>query len=115
MENNKSIDRSVQQKNLYKALVDTYESEKDILITYGDTVTLKRCRDDEDEDEEPSARSIRGPESTQAKELIHADEDLEEPAHQEFNTRFTEDQPVDETTKHPDLFQKPTHNLNSRP
>ncbi|GJS39244.1 hypothetical protein Tco_0564287 [Tanacetum coccineum] len=55
MENNKSNDRSVQQKNLYKALVDAYEADKGILDTYGDTVTLKRRRDDEDEDEEPSA------------------------------------------------------------
>ncbi|GJX65569.1 hypothetical protein Tco_0299912 [Tanacetum coccineum] len=55
MENNKSNDRSVQQKNLYKALVDAYEADKGILDTYGDTVTLKRRRDDEDEDKEPSA------------------------------------------------------------
>ncbi|GKB50626.1 hypothetical protein Tco_0901379 [Tanacetum coccineum] len=75
MKNNKSIDRSVPQKNLYKALVDAYESDKDILASYGDTVTLKRRRDDEDEDEEPSAGSNRGskrrragkePESTSA-------------------------------------------------
>ncbi|GKB87727.1 hypothetical protein Tco_0959999 [Tanacetum coccineum] len=46
--------------------------------------------------------------SAQAEEPIHADEDLEEPAHQEFDTGFTEDQPVDETTQHPDWFQKPT-------
>ncbi|GKC17971.1 hypothetical protein Tco_1014753 [Tanacetum coccineum] len=46
--------------------------------------------------------------SAQAEEPIHADEDLEEPTHQEFNTGFTEDQPVDETTQHPDWFQKPT-------
>ncbi|GJZ94888.1 hypothetical protein Tco_0667091 [Tanacetum coccineum] len=44
----------------------------------------------------------------QAEEPIHADKDLEEPAHQEFDTGFTEDQPVDETTQHPDWFQKPT-------
>ncbi|GJU66612.1 hypothetical protein Tco_1252871 [Tanacetum coccineum] len=146
MENNKSIDRSIQQKTLYKALVDAYETDKDILETYGDTVTFKRRRDDEDEDEEPSAGSNWGskrrragkePKSTsapkektskssgktkegskshhtstgksaQAEEPIHADEDLEEPAHQEFDTGFTEDQPVDETTQHPDWFQRPT-------
>ncbi|GJR39372.1 hypothetical protein Tco_1215056 [Tanacetum coccineum] len=122
------------------SLVDAYETEKDILETYGDIVTFKRHRDDEDEDEEPSARSNRGsmrrragkePESTsapkekpskstdkykegskshytstgkfaQVEELMHADEDLEEPAHQEFDIGFTEDQPVDETTQHPD-------------
>ncbi|GJX00418.1 hypothetical protein Tco_0184331 [Tanacetum coccineum] len=146
MENNKSIDRSIQQKTLYNALVDAYETDKDILETYGDTVTFKRRRDDEDEDEEPSAGSNRGskrrragkePESTsapkektskstdkskegskyhhtstsksaQAEEPIHAHEDLEEPVHQEFNTGFTEDQPVDVATHHPDWFQIPT-------
>ncbi|GKE66284.1 hypothetical protein Tco_1520445 [Tanacetum coccineum] len=75
MENNKSIDISVPQKNLYKALVDAYEYDKYILASYGDIVTLKRRRDDEDEDEEPSAGSNRGskgrragkePESTSA-------------------------------------------------
>ncbi|GJZ92339.1 hypothetical protein Tco_0664404 [Tanacetum coccineum] len=146
MENNKSIDRSVQQKTLYKALVDAYETDKDILATYGDTITFKRHRDDKDEDEEPSARSNRGskrrrdgkePESTSAPkektskstgkskegskshqkstgesaqvvEPIYIVKDLEEPAHQEFDTGFTEDQHVDETTQLPDWFQKPT-------
>ncbi|GJW01829.1 hypothetical protein Tco_1557080 [Tanacetum coccineum] len=42
--------------------------------------------------------------SAQAEEPIHADEDLEEPIHQKFNTGFTEDQPVDETTQHHDWF-----------
>ncbi|GJX33887.1 hypothetical protein Tco_0245444 [Tanacetum coccineum] len=36
--------------------------------------------------------------SAQAEEPIHAGEYIEEPAHQEFDTGFTEDQPVDETT-----------------
>nr|GEU84328.1 hypothetical protein [Tanacetum cinerariifolium] len=55
IESNKSIHRSDQQKTLCKALVDAYETDKVILETYGDTVTFKRCRDDEDIDEEPSA------------------------------------------------------------
>nr|GEU94577.1 hypothetical protein [Tanacetum cinerariifolium] len=60
MESNKSIHIFDEQKNLYKALVDAYECDKLILDTYGDTVTLKRHRDDEDKDEEPSAGSNRG-------------------------------------------------------
>ncbi|GKB56422.1 hypothetical protein Tco_0912608 [Tanacetum coccineum] len=59
MESNKSIHRSNEQKNLYKALVEAYESDKLILDTYGDTVSFKRRRDDEDKDEEPSAGSNR--------------------------------------------------------
>nr|GEY81114.1 hypothetical protein [Tanacetum cinerariifolium] len=61
MEGNKSIQRSDAQRNLYKALVDAYESDKIILDTYEETVTLKRRRDDdEDKDEEPSAGPDRG-------------------------------------------------------
>ncbi|GJW24200.1 hypothetical protein Tco_0038011 [Tanacetum coccineum] len=37
MESNKSIHKSDEQKNLYKALVDAYESNKLILDSYGDT------------------------------------------------------------------------------
>nr|GFB25355.1 hypothetical protein [Tanacetum cinerariifolium] len=47
--------------NLYKSLVKAYESDKIILDTYGDTVTLKRHHDDDvDRDEEPSGGSDRG-------------------------------------------------------
>nr|GEX82068.1 hypothetical protein [Tanacetum cinerariifolium] len=60
IESNKSIHRADKQRNLYKALVDAYECDKIILDTYEDTVTLKRCHDDADKDEEPSARLDRG-------------------------------------------------------
>nr|GEX88976.1 hypothetical protein [Tanacetum cinerariifolium] len=61
MEGNKSIHRSNEQRNLYKALVESYESDKIILDTYEETVTLKRHRDDDaDKDEEPSVGSDRG-------------------------------------------------------
>nr|GFA16236.1 hypothetical protein [Tanacetum cinerariifolium] len=61
MKGNNSIHKSDEQRNLYKALVEAYESDKIILDTYGDIVTLKRRRnDDADKDEEPSAGSDRG-------------------------------------------------------
>nr|GFA22895.1 hypothetical protein [Tanacetum cinerariifolium] len=61
IEGNNSIQHSNEQRNLYKALVDAYESDKIILDTYGETVTLKRkWDDDEDKDEEPSVRPDRG-------------------------------------------------------
>ncbi|GKF86576.1 hypothetical protein Tco_0254403, partial [Tanacetum coccineum] len=75
MESNKSIHKSDEQKNLYKALVDAYKSDKLILDTYGETVSFKICQDEEDKDEEPSDGSNRGskrrrtgkePESTSA-------------------------------------------------
>ncbi|GJX69874.1 hypothetical protein Tco_0307045 [Tanacetum coccineum] len=75
MESSKSIHRSNEQKNLYKALVDAYESDKLILDTYGETVSFKRRQDEEDKKEEPFAGSNQGskrrraekePESTSA-------------------------------------------------
>nr|GEZ13383.1 hypothetical protein [Tanacetum cinerariifolium] len=61
MKGNKSIQRLDKQRNLYKALVEAYKSDKIILDTYGETVTLKRRRDDDaDKDEEPSAGPDRG-------------------------------------------------------
>nr|GEX40983.1 retrovirus-related Pol polyprotein from transposon TNT 1-94 [Tanacetum cinerariifolium] len=41
MEGNKSIQRSDEQRNLYKALVEAYEADKIILDTYGERVILK--------------------------------------------------------------------------
>nr|GEX82764.1 hypothetical protein [Tanacetum cinerariifolium] len=118
--------------NLYKALVDAYECDKIILDTYGDIVTLKRCRDDANKDEEPSAGSDRGSkrrregkelestsalkekaskttvkytkgskshqkttsESAPADEPMQTTQDMEEPSHQEFETRAADDQPI---------------------
>nr|GFA53953.1 hypothetical protein [Tanacetum cinerariifolium] len=61
MEGNKSIQRSDEQRNLYKALVDAYKADKTILESYGGTAILKRrCGDDDDDQEGPSAGSDRG-------------------------------------------------------
>nr|GEX16734.1 hypothetical protein [Tanacetum cinerariifolium] len=60
MEANKSINRSDTQKNLFNALVESYNSEKDITTSYGDVDLLKRGRDDQNKDEDPSAGSDRG-------------------------------------------------------
>nr|GEY90646.1 hypothetical protein [Tanacetum cinerariifolium] len=51
METNKSINKSDIQKKLYNALVEAYNSDKDIITSYGDVVTLKSERDDQDKDE----------------------------------------------------------------
>ncbi|GJV25558.1 hypothetical protein Tco_1378253 [Tanacetum coccineum] len=57
---NKSMNRSGIQKNLYNTLIESYNSDKDLFASYGGVVTLKRGRDDQDKDEEPFAGSNRG-------------------------------------------------------
>nr|GFC77208.1 hypothetical protein [Tanacetum cinerariifolium] len=66
------------QKNLYNLLVESYISDKDIIPSYGDVVTLKRDRDYHDKDEDTSARSNQrskrkrlGKEAESLKELTH--------------------------------------------
>ncbi|GJZ51463.1 hypothetical protein Tco_0605978, partial [Tanacetum coccineum] len=115
IESNKSIHRFDEQKNLYKALVDAYESDKLILDTYGDTVLFKRRRDDEDKDEEPSdgsnwgskrRRAGKEPESTSAPK----EKTSKTTGKSTEGTRtsgVTKDQPNEETSQLPDWFQKP--------
>ncbi|GJV40831.1 hypothetical protein Tco_1419271, partial [Tanacetum coccineum] len=57
---NKSMNISNIQKHLCNTLIESYSSDKDLFTSYGDVVTLKRGRDDQDKDEEPSAGSNRG-------------------------------------------------------
>nr|GEV39934.1 hypothetical protein [Tanacetum cinerariifolium] len=82
MESNKYIHRSDEQKNLYKALVDAYKWSK-------------------------SYQNIAN-ESAPTEEPMHITQDLEEPAHQEFETCTTDDQPIAEASQHPEWFQKQT-------
>nr|GFC19717.1 hypothetical protein [Tanacetum cinerariifolium] len=59
MEGNKSIQRSDEQRNLYKSLVEAYDIDKAILDTYGESTILKQRQEDDDQ-EGPSAGSDRG-------------------------------------------------------
>nr|GFC16745.1 hypothetical protein [Tanacetum cinerariifolium] len=60
MEGNKSIQRSDEQRNLYKALVEAYEADKTIFDSYEESAILKKRREDDDDQEGPSAGSDRG-------------------------------------------------------
>ncbi|GJX80639.1 hypothetical protein Tco_0328788 [Tanacetum coccineum] len=130
MEENKSIDRLEVQKNLYNALVEAYNSDKDLLSSYGDVVTILRGHDDEDKDEEPSAGSNRGTkrrrsgkEAESSKELTHKESrttstskrpsisqqtNLEDPTHQEFITGDDDVSPVREVTNVDERLWNPT-------
>ncbi|GJT19234.1 hypothetical protein Tco_0877940 [Tanacetum coccineum] len=120
MEENNSIDRSDVQKNLYRALLEAYNSDKDLISSYSEVVTLKRGRDDQEKDEEPSAGSNRrskrqrpDKEAELSKEPTHKESrttstskrlsrsqqtDLEDPIHQEFITGDDDVSPVREAT-----------------
>ncbi|GJZ87964.1 hypothetical protein Tco_0659746 [Tanacetum coccineum] len=56
-----AVAASLSEFKLKKILIDKMETNNlDIITSYGDVVTLKRGRDDQDKDEDPSAGSDRG-------------------------------------------------------
>ncbi|GKC43339.1 hypothetical protein Tco_1061061 [Tanacetum coccineum] len=60
MEESKSHLRANYKRKLYDALVESYNTDKDLFNTYGEVFTLKRSRDDKDKDQDPFAGSDRG-------------------------------------------------------
>nr|GEV63420.1 hypothetical protein [Tanacetum cinerariifolium] len=54
MEKNKSFDIADYKRELYDALVKSYNTDKDIFELYGEVFSLKRSRDDKDKDQDPS-------------------------------------------------------------
>ncbi|GJV37865.1 hypothetical protein Tco_1410342 [Tanacetum coccineum] len=60
MEKNKSYDKADYKKKLFDALVESYNTNKDLFDSYGEVFSLKRTRDDSDKDRDPSAGSDRG-------------------------------------------------------
>nr|GEY95939.1 hypothetical protein [Tanacetum cinerariifolium] len=117
MKTNKSINRSDIQKNLYIALIEAYNSDKDIFTSYGDVATLKRGRDDQDKDEDhlagsdrwtkrrksnKDAKLLKGSKSNESKSSnteMHQDQGNE--------SSHIDDQPDNEATPQHDWFQKP--------
>ncbi|GKC04574.1 hypothetical protein Tco_0996184 [Tanacetum coccineum] len=82
-EENKSIDRSDVQKNLYNALVEAYNTDKDLLSSYGNVIIIPRTSDEKDKDEEPSDGSDQG---TKRRRLGKEDESSKEPTCKESKT-----------------------------
>ncbi|GKE27013.1 hypothetical protein Tco_1442397, partial [Tanacetum coccineum] len=49
-----------EHKELYKALVNSYNVDKDLFLVYGKAVSLKRGREEKDKDEDPTAGTDQG-------------------------------------------------------
>nr|GFA52526.1 hypothetical protein [Tanacetum cinerariifolium] len=117
MEGNKSIQRSDEQRNLYKALVEAYEADKIILDTYGEPREGKESESAR-APLEPATRSAgwstTGSKSRQAsvsesafaEEPVQTTSHIEEPSHPVFETG-AEDQPIVQTFQHPKWFSQP--------
>nr|GFA61145.1 hypothetical protein [Tanacetum cinerariifolium] len=103
MEGNKSIQRSDEQWNLYKALVEAYDADMTNLDTYGESAILKRKRKEDDDQEGPSARSDWGLREEEKEGSMH------QPALHlnQLPGLQAEDQPIVQTSQHPEWFSQP--------
>ncbi|GKA64531.1 hypothetical protein Tco_0764238 [Tanacetum coccineum] len=119
MESNKSIDRSDEQKNLYKALImiknppleqtggsKRRRAGKELESSSAPKETTSKSTGKSTEGSK--SHHMSAGQSALAEEPIHTEDDFEEPTHQEFETGVNDDQPEDEIHPHPDWFQKPT-------
>ncbi|GKB90176.1 hypothetical protein Tco_0962448, partial [Tanacetum coccineum] len=108
LEKSKSYRAAKEHRNLYDALVKSYQLDKDLFDSYGKAYSLKKSREDKDKDEDPPAGSDQGlkkrktsKDSMQANEPVFKTADPEMPQDQGDDMGNTEDQPnVKAASKH---------------
>ncbi|GJU74665.1 copia protein [Tanacetum coccineum] len=117
MEERKSHLRADYKRKLYDALVNSYNTDKDLFNTYGEVFTLKRSQDDKEKDKDPSTGSVqrtkRRKSSKEAElqkikeERSHAVDDSGVQKNQEFGTGNNDEQLDDEAASKNNWFKKP--------
>ncbi|GKD79286.1 hypothetical protein Tco_1341907, partial [Tanacetum coccineum] len=108
MEKNKSYDKADYKKKLYDALVESYNTEKDLFDSYGEKSSkdVKSSRDSRSKDKKSSSTSKKASKSqhksfgkfAHAEEPSHTIEYLGMQQDQEFVMRDNDEQPTDKET-----------------
>ncbi|GKE71483.1 hypothetical protein Tco_1529555, partial [Tanacetum coccineum] len=93
------------KRELYDALVKSYNTEKDLFDTYGEVFSLKRSRDNKDKDQDPSTGSDRGTKRRKSSKDAELSRDLKLPMQRS----------QDEAAPKNDWFKKPKRPLTPDP
>ncbi|GJY43172.1 hypothetical protein Tco_0431385 [Tanacetum coccineum] len=123
MEKNKSYDKADHKRELYNALVTSYQTDKDLFDTYGKVFSLKRSRDDKDKDQYPFAGSDRGSKRRKSSKDAESSKDSRSKEKkssrvqqdQEFIMGDNDEQPVNKEVTKDDWFKKPERPLTFDP
>ncbi|GJV28639.1 retrovirus-related pol polyprotein from transposon TNT 1-94 [Tanacetum coccineum] len=114
MEKNKSYDKADYKKKLYDALVESYNTNKDLFDSYGKVFSLKRTKDEKDKDQDPSIGSDRwmkrrksSKDDESYRDSSHTVEDSDMQQDQEFVTGDNDEQLADKEVTKADWFKKP--------
>ncbi|GJY46416.1 hypothetical protein Tco_0435479 [Tanacetum coccineum] len=110
MEESKSHLRADYKRKLYDALVNSYNTDKDLFNTYSEVFTLKRSQDDKDKDQDPSTgsdqRTKRRKSSKEAELQNIKVDDSGVQKNQEFDMGNNDEQLDDEAASKNDWFKK---------
>ncbi|GJS59023.1 hypothetical protein Tco_0653807 [Tanacetum coccineum] len=120
MEKNKSYDKSAYERELYEALVKSYETDKDLFDSYGtkqrkSSKEVESSRDSRSKDKKSSSTSKDASysqqkpsgKSTYTEDPSHIVDDSGVQQDQEFDTGNNDEQPVDKEVSKADWFKKP--------
>ncbi|GKD17451.1 hypothetical protein Tco_1206609 [Tanacetum coccineum] len=100
MDKNKSFDVADYKRELYDALVKSYNTDKDIFESYGEVFSLKRSRDERDKDRDPSAGSDRGMKRRKSSKDAESSRDSRHATRLRVRQGDSDEQPADkEVTK----------------
>ncbi|GJU72452.1 hypothetical protein Tco_1263857 [Tanacetum coccineum] len=116
LEKSKSYRAAEVHRNLYDALVKSYQLDKDLFDSYGKAYSLKRSREDKDKDEDPRAGPDQGLKKRKTKKVVEPPRSSKSKDSQSSSSKGTKsqskssgksDQPnVEAASKH-DWFKKP--------
>ncbi|GJT46236.1 hypothetical protein Tco_0954951 [Tanacetum coccineum] len=76
VEKNKLYDKANYKKKLYDALVESYNTDKDLFDSYGKVFSFKRSRDDSDKDRDPFSGSGQGKKRRKSNKDVESSRDL---------------------------------------
>nr|GEV23690.1 hypothetical protein [Tanacetum cinerariifolium] len=86
IEERKSYLRADHKRKLYDALVESYNTDKDLFNTYGELFTLKRSQDKSDTDRDPFARPDRGTKRRKSRKEAESSKDSRSKEKKSSNT-----------------------------
>ncbi|GJX85771.1 hypothetical protein Tco_0336545 [Tanacetum coccineum] len=123
LEEHKSYQSVEYKKELYDALVKSYNTDKDLFETYGEVFTLKRTRYDKDKDQDPSVGSDRGTKRRKSSKEVESSRDPRSKEiddsgvqqNQEFYMGNNDEQPDVKAASRHNWFEQPEKPLTPNP
>ncbi|GJR33072.1 hypothetical protein Tco_1109304 [Tanacetum coccineum] len=111
METNKSFDIADYKRELYDALVKSYNTDKDIFESYGEVFSLKRSRDERDKDRDPFVGSDRGTKRRKSSKDVESSRDSRSKEKKSSSTYKDASQSQHKSSGKSVHAEEPSHNV----